>query len=583
MRRNVWKKCASVLLMFSLFVGSAAGLSGCKSEKSSQKKENQPSAEEEIITLDVFSETSSYIGIQGGWIADVLKKKFGVKLNIIPYSEEVDKEIKKGEYAADILYWNSLNYNTAVKNHMLYDWNKNGLLDKYGSYIKENMPDAIKKNREMTSTITNGGSDALYGLGSDVAASRKDHQAFFYTWDLRWDIYKKLGYPEVKDLEDYGKLMGDMVKACPTDDSGNKTYAVSLWSDWDPDKGSDQAMAYNIRLMAAAYFGYDAMGLGFYDSETGKYHDALEKDGPYLEVLKYYNSLYQAGLLDPASRTQTFEENQKKAENGSVMSSVVDYGGSLVYNTSQHTKAGKLMHSMKPGEACPIVYGINPEGLDSFWTIGAKTKYPEKCMELINWLCTPEGTLTSMYGPKDLCWKYNDKKKTEFTELGKKCNENPSTRLKNGYRGTFMDGRLQLPATWTISASNPETEGETYDSRRWESNLPKPETEIQKDWCDKTESVGVEDYMKKGNYTISPATSYEEGAKSKKLQETWEKVIKELCADSWKAIYAKTDKQYDDIVDAMIKKCKKSGYKECAEWSANEAAKRKSLEDALTR
>ena len=262
MKRCVWKKLASFLMVSSLFVSTAAGLSGCENGKSSQKKENPSPAEEEIITLDVYSEISSFIGIQEGWMADVLKEKFGVKLNIIPASEEMEKEMEEKGSTADILYWNSLNYSTAVKNHMLYNWDKNGLLDKHGSYIKENMPAALKKNRELTSTITNGGSDALYGFGIEVAASPKDHEAFFYTWDLRWDIYKKLGYPEVKNLEDYGELMGDMVKACPTDDSGNKTYGISLWSDWDPDKGSNESMAFHLKLAVAAYYGYDSLGIG---------------------------------------------------------------------------------------------------------------------------------------------------------------------------------------------------------------------------------------------------------------------------------------------------------------------------------
>lgn len=43
---------------------------------------------------------------------------------------------------------------------------------------------------------------------------------------------------------------------------------------------------------------------------------------------------------------------------------------------------------MKPEDASPIVYGMNTQGGDRVWSIGAKTEYPEKCMEIINYLAT---------------------------------------------------------------------------------------------------------------------------------------------------------------------------------------------------
>ena len=50
----------------------------------------------------------------------------------------------------------------------------------------------------------------VYGFGYDVATSYAEHASFFYTWDVRWDLYKQLGYPEVKNLEDFKKLVKDM-------------------------------------------------------------------------------------------------------------------------------------------------------------------------------------------------------------------------------------------------------------------------------------------------------------------------------------------------------------------------------------
>lgn len=579
MRKRTVKKMMSMLLVSSMAVVFMAGLSGCGKNKNNGRS-SAKNEKKEIVTLEVFNYYGSYTGMQEGWMADILKKKFNVKLEINAFSEdEYQTRLKKGDLG-DILILGEIDgmYANAVKKNLLYDWNRDSLLEKHGSYIKENMQDALRKNQEITSAITDGSSDALYGFGSGLATSSKDHEPFFYTWDVRWDLYKQLGYPKVNNLEDYEKLLKDMVKICPKDDSGNKTYAASLWSEWD------ESMAMYVKAMASAYYGYDELGMGLYDPKIGKWHGALEKDGSYLEMLKFFNRLYQSGLLDPDSRKQTYEEAINKVKNGGTLSSILDYAGSAEYNVPKHTKEGKMMHSMKPAEASPIVYGIKTGGENSILCIGAASKHPEKCMEVINWLSTPEGYMTTQYGPKGVCWKYNDEKKTELTKLGKKCQEDSRTEMPDGHHGSFMDGMSHVGnGIWALDASNPETDGETYNKEFWESSQPEPETEIEKDWREKTDSLGADDYLAKGKYTISPGTDYDMGEKSKELKKVWKKVSKILVRESWNAIYAETDTQYDKIVAGMISKCTDAGYAKCVKWSKREASKRKALEDALMR
>lgn len=567
MRKNFTKKLTSMLLISSMVVGSTAVLAGCGSSK------------DEVITLDVYSQLANYSGMQTGWIADILKEKFNVKLNIIPEGDGVYETRMESGDLGDIVVWaNDYDkYPNAVRAGLLYDWNDEDLLTEYGSYIKENMPDALKKNQELTATITDGASDTLYGFGHNVATSSEDHDSFFYTWDVRWDLYKELGYPKIKDLDDFEELMKDMVKLCPKDDSGNKTYAISLWPDWD------DAMVMYVKAMATAYYGYDELGIGLYDSTNGEYHDALEENGPYLQMLKFFNNLYQDGLVDPDSMTQTYDKMIEKVQNGGTMFSIFNYSGQLAYNKKDHTEAGKMMYCLKPEDASPIVYGMNPQGGDRIWSIGAKSEYPELCMEVINWFCTPEGRLTMDYGPQGLCWDYDEDKNTYFTELGKKCNTNKNTKLGGDYEGSFQDGCLQIVnTTWSVDASNPESNGETYNSDNWKSNLEEAKTDIEQDWRDKTGCKGINDYMEGGKYTVAPGTSYSKSEMDQELKTTWSQVTDEIVNGSWKAIYANTDAEYNKIVQDMISKCNKYNYADCLSWSKNEAARRKSLEDAIT-
>lgn len=568
MRKLFSKKLLSVLLASSMVIGSASALTGCGSKKN------------EVIKLNVYSQLANFSGKQIGWSADILKKKFNVELNIIPEGDGVFETRMTSGNLGDIVVWGADNdkYPLAVRNNLLFGWEDDNVLDEYGSYIKKNMPDALKKNKELTKTITNGASDKLYGFGANVALNSKDHESFFYTWDTRWDLYKKLGYPKVKNLQDYHKMLKNMQKLCPSDDSGNKVYAVSLWPDWD------DAMVMYVKAMATAYYGYDELALGLYDPTNGKYHDALEEKGPYLEMLKWFNDLYQDGLIDPDSMTQTYDEMIAKVQNGGTLFSIFNYSGSLGYNTKEHTSAGKLMYCMKPEDASPIVYGMNTQGGDRVWSIGAKTEYPEKCMEIINYLSTPEGRMTMEYGPKGYTWDYDDQKHAYLTDVGVKCQNDKNTTMGGGYKGSYHDGELQINnSTWSLDASNPDSDGETYNKESWASYNATPSSDIEKDWRDKTGCTTINEYMEKGKYTVAPGTSFSKETQDTTLKTTWNQVTTEIKNSSWKAIYAKSDKKFDSVVASMKKSAKKYGYDKCVEWSRNQASRRKALEDAITR
>mgnify|MGYP005960218505 FL=1 len=566
-RKKLAYKAASLAMAACMTVGMTSALTGCDSKKN------------ETITLEVYSQLANYSGLQTGWIADILKDKFNVKLKITPDGDGVyETRMESGDLGDIVIFGNDGDdYTGAVKAGVLYDWNEDDLLKKEGKYIYKNMPDAIKKNENLTAKITDGKKKACYGIGNDVALSNEDHQMFFYNWDVRWDLYKQLGYPKVKDLNDFEDLMVKMQKLCPKDDSGNKTYAVSLWPDWDED------MVMYVKATATAYYGYDELGLGLYDCKTGNYHGALEKNGPYLEMLKFFNDLYQKGLVDPDSMTQTYDKMAEKVQNGGVLFSIFNYSGSLAYNKDEHTKAGKMMYCLKPEDASPIVYGMNTQGGNRITSIGANTEYPELCMEILNYFATPEGRMTYAYGPKGETWNYDKQGNTYFTELGKKCKENEKTKMGSKHKGSFHDGMLQASfSTWSVDAENPDSNGETYNSDNWKSNVAAAKSDIEQDWRDKTGAKSITEYFENGSYTVAPGTSFTLESKDDELKTTWSQVTDEIKNGSWKAMYAKTDAQYDKIVKEMINNADKYGYAKCLKWAEEQAAIRHKLEQQAT-
>ncbi|MBQ7944784.1 MAG: hypothetical protein IJ326_12065 [Lachnospiraceae bacterium] len=525
--------------------------------------------QEEPIELVVCSQLSSYDGVQGGWFAQVMQEKFNVKLIISPYLD-VEKGLEQG-FLGDIIVFGNTgdSYKTAVEEGVLLDWEANDLLAEHGSYILENMPKALEHNRSLVPQ-----KDKIFGFGNNVASSNDTFEEVIYTWDIRWDLYKELGYPTVKDLDELTTLFEDMKKICPTDDSGEETYAMSIWPDWDTN------MVMCVKAMASAYYGYDEFHFGLYDSDTGAFYGALDENGPYLEMLKYFNTLYRKGLLDPNSKTQTYEDMLKKLQSSGLFFSVMGYCGSLAYNTEGHIAENKYMASLLPEDATPATYGMSVTGGNRVWTIGADTQNPELCMQIINWLCTPEGRLTYEYGPQGVMWDYDEEGNTYFTELGKTCYEDRVTLLTGDYEGYFSDGCPQINnITWSYNAENPESNGETYNAHNWKSNAPSASCEMEQDWRDYTGTLTTLAYMKTKNCVVVPAINYEAPEKREALQKVWDQVANCIVTESWNAIYAESDEEYEKIVSKMVAGARACGYEQCMTWCKQEAERRRALEE----
>jgi|LSQX01.2.fsa_nt_gb multiple sugar transport system substrate-binding protein/putative aldouronate transport system substrate-binding protein len=538
---------------------------------------------QELITLDVYSQLANWSGKQIGWYAALLEDKFNVRLNIIPDTEGTYETLVESGDLGDIVVWgdNGAEYKKAVQLGLLYDWEEGDLCKTYAPMIWKNCQIALETNRKIS------GDGHIYGIGHGVAMSKDDHQSFFYTWDIRWDLYKQLGYPKVKNLDDYLELLKKMKEICPKDENGRETYAVSLWPDWDGD------MVMYVKSMATAYYGYDEHHVGLYNPKNGEYYDALMENGPYLEMLRFFNKLYQNNLLDPNSMTQTWDQMSEKVKAGGTFFSIFNFAGSAAYNTTEHMNQGKMMLPLVPEDAAPAVYGMSMLGGNRIWSIGAYTEYPELCMEILNYLFTPEGAMTIWYGLPGLMWYYDDNGYTHFTDLGLKCNRDPHYDL-SGVKWTspwtgktytlganYTDGSLQINnTTWVIDTKNPDSNGETFNKDSWRSMAGPAQSSIEKDWRDYFKVTTVNEYMKKGKYTVVPGTSYSAPKRSDELELIWTQVTQAIKQYSWRAIYAKNDGEFNYHVQQMIKVCNEYGYDQVREWSRQQAAVRYRLQQA---
>lgn len=525
---------------------------------------------DEEVTLTVFSQLANYSGEQIGWFGKVMKDRFNVKLNIIPSGDGVfATRMESGDLGDIILFGQDGDeYKQAIEAGMLLDWNEDDILSDYGPYIKANMQTALEKNAGLSPDGT------VYGFGHNVGSSTNEHESYFYHPDIRWDLYKELDYPKVATLEDFIPVLEDMVKANPTSDSGAKTYAMSLFKDWDGD-----TVMY-VKALGALY-GYDEFGFTLYNTSTQTAEPILDDNSMYLRSLKFYNQLYQKGLLDPDSMTQTYAEACDAYTDGAALFNIFTFLGQSLYNTEAHTAEGKGMFALAADDMKSLAYGLNIYGGNRVFTIGANTEYPELCMEIINWLSTPEGFMTYLHGPKGLTWDYDEEGYAYLTEFGTTAKADTQTELTgDGYTGKFVDGEPKMNNyTWAIDSINPDGKGETFNHIFWKNTLTQQVSVAKKEWQDYTGYLSEDDYLNDGRSSLSIGTNYSTGVKDDELTTTWNQVKESVKTYSWNAIYAKDDAAFDAIIAEFKAKAIEYGYEQCVEWSMNEATLRKAAED----
>ena len=525
------------------------------------------------VELVVYSQVANFSGEMGGWGAEILLEKFNVKFTII--NDAVDgtfqTRMESGNLGDIVIFGSEADdYKNASAAGMLYDWEEDDLLQEFGPYIYGHFPFALEKNKGITGT--------LHGFGHEVAGSSDDHAEFYYYPQIRWDLYERLGYPEINTLEDFIPVLEQMVAMEPVSSVGTKTYAVSSFPDWDGD------MVMMVKSTAALY-GWEEFHFGLYDVNTQTWEDCLKRDGWYLRCLKFYNSLHQKGLYDPDSMTQNWNSIVEKYRNGAAMFNIFEWIASY-FNTDEHKEAGKMMMPVAAKDQKNLADGLSVYGKNRVWTIGANSNYPELCMEIINWFATPEGVLWYNYGPQGVTWDYDEYGEPFMTELGIQCQDDNTTQMAYGdYEGTYQDGEFQHNnLTWARDAVNPESPSmQTFNWRNWPSTiLTRVVTPVEQSWRDWTGYVKRDDYLTyNGHKSVAIASTYVPSVQNAELKTTFEQVKMCIREGSWKAIYAASDAEFDAIVDKMISDAKAYGYDECVEWCEGEALRRKAAEDEI--
>lgn len=356
-------------------------------------------AEREHVTLNVSGV------LQTNWNdypensqAKFLKEKFNVTLNVIDFSERKEAMMASGDLP-DMFLIEA--YEMAPLMESQFVLPLDDLLKEYGKDIipdVEGMWDYLK--------VAMGDGEHIYaitGFGLPAGALDLSGNFFEQNWGLNvaWDRYKELGCPEVDNsIDSLYNLMVDMVNLKPTTDDGLPVYAIAYPTIEMRGRG-----LYAGQLFAE-YSPVNFVGINLKTGELNRLYTDPESSIWQHEYL--YWKLNQAGLLDPDSFLMDFDADSLKAVNG-------QYVATFYHDiTGNATRTAAAEGRIDGFQYIPVKDSSIWAGSDGLYggrnarLISAKCEHPERMMEVINWVYSPDGARATTSGFEGETWNYVD-------------------------------------------------------------------------------------------------------------------------------------------------------------------------------
>lgn len=330
-------------------------------------------------------------------IREKIAEETGVRINyVIAMGDRGTIALSSGEVGDCLVVYSATMLQTCVENDMMID---------LSTMISEETAPAIAANADrvqMAQVLSNTDDGSYYFLPVQCGSEGYPQTPYHSMYNIRWDLYKQMGYPEVKDLDDMLDLLKQMQELNPTTEDGKTVYGLS----------------YAFQSLRNAYWPWHYT-FGYYTSNdfvntninTGEMvYEPLDEDSPMWNFLEYLNKAYKLGLLDPDSFTQTNDDMKAKIANGQVLSPVWASDGVQFEIQNPDTADGFKGFQTLPVEG--TTYWCNSYydgGWDAIFVgIPKQSKDPEAVLRVLEYLSTDDGARLVDSGLQGEHWDYDE-------------------------------------------------------------------------------------------------------------------------------------------------------------------------------
>ncbi len=314
-------------------------------------------------------------------------KKVGAKINIIGAdTDKYNTMLVSGE-GYDIIMSARANMKSIAEGGSLLALDD--LLEEKGPNILKNEAGSITKSK----TDYSDESGALYWLRYELAHNSERVAAIAdSSGQIRWDLYKEMGYPEINSMDDFLLMLKDMQELYPKNADGKSVYAIAIPSDkWD------------ISFYSPFYIWRAEKKSGtttFFTTDGMNYVNRFEDEGVFWDAIEFYRKAYKLGILDPDSFAMTEEEMKAKATDGRLLYITASYQtGKLGEGQGFMTLPRSWGKSVAATEEPDLGgKGNFPAG----FAINKKTEMLDECMKFLDFIHSEEGANLIYNGIEDV-------------------------------------------------------------------------------------------------------------------------------------------------------------------------------------
>ncbi len=553
-------------------------LTGCGLPFGDQGKTEGEKKYPEFLTIDVFDTQANTHGLQRGWFAHIVREKFNMQLNIISQNldhngEATYETMRASGKLGDLIMTN-------VDDGRLSELVREGLVLDMSSYL-EGCENLKKYKKQMEATSAYAGVDGVWAIASEIsenaATEPSDYVEPTNAPFVRFDLYKQLGYPRISTIENILPVLKEMQNVAGKSDSGENVYGFSLFRDWDG--GAMQ----NAGALTALY-GYDVQDFVLLNPDTGDIQSIADKDSIYFRMVKLLFDANQMGLVDPESPYQSYENVAGKMKDGAVLYSLWPWMGESLYNSDDHLAQGKGFESIVVEDASYLTWGNDPDGKQSFsLMIGANTKDPQRLVDFVDWLYSPEGIeccgspTGNFRGPEGLTWEETTDG-PKLTDFGVDAFINMKTDLEVPEEfggGTWIQGVSWLNFK-PLDKQEKDERGNPYYYGMWQDYQDRTATLITDDWKDhyRTELTPIGYFEENDMITVVPGTEWVQEEYPDYLKTIQEQCRQTIIDYSWRMVFSVSEDEFYRLKNELLGTLSRLDYDRFLEANIENAKKR---------
>lgn len=415
--KRAWKKAMVTLLSLTLISSlaacagqtegsGAASPDGGSESGSQQASDGQSTADGEAVTLRMFIRNQSkYTGLQEDPVAKYVEENLGVRIDLTV-------DISLGNTTAQTSTFNELLATKLASNDL------DDIMD-FGSTqgnpeVVSNLKRAAEAGMiipldDLVMTTENLGSDPRLVLRNDYRRDYMYGDGKFYSlggWGgmgldqnpggapwVRWDLYKELGYPDIKTDDELLDMLAKMQEMAPETPSGTKIHAIGGY--WADAQGMGDGFINRNYGMSKGYESIEGNYSVYFNHATRQVEDLLsDPDSVFWNGVEFYYKANQMGLINPSASMMSKAEYDDKINNGGFLFTFsgwdFDRKEQLLAAQGVENSGYMPIKPLEDTQSFPI-YWESVLGGNEF-AITSKCERPDKAIQFLDWCMSEEGS-----------------------------------------------------------------------------------------------------------------------------------------------------------------------------------------------